>query len=222
MFVLPEIKLPNEFTQLLKSSIFNTSDSIEKLSEVIDENKNFSDFIKNVFADVGKGYSVKKIIKHLGWKNFRDRLSSIYLYHFKYGHYPRTSQVNLVEDISSLENSSYSITGSSFSRSHMLGLYLKFANAQNSQTLQIPLVLCELLKELRVKVIKCDWPLLVLWHFVEYAGTNHVSDIVKSGQFSYDYFYNYLSNEQKENYISNLLAYCYSIDEDDFWSHKVI
>lgn len=223
MIELTETHLPEEFVHLLHEQ--NTSQS-DTGSKVVKSISNYTSLemlaLRSMKEFQQKDGNLQEIIQTLGWNNFRDRLSSVYIKKNIDGHYPFETDLEVVSDVKWLEESlmKYSVSGTP--RSFLMAFYLKLQAIEHATTgVQIKelkyydkiLESIELLKLVKLKVLKIDWLLLQLMHFCDCLPYTTVEKSLKDGL--YDDLYNQLSSDQKSAYINNLLSYGFAINDQD-------
>lgn len=224
---LPHVILPGEFITLLKSNLpASTTSSV--IFEVIKPQSATYMVLEKAFKEFDDGRGLEKTINALSWQSFRDRVGSIYIFKSKYGHFPDSSDMDLVEDIKSIESRFYNNSIHGYSRLFLLGFYMKLANLKIQETggqsyldLSIPDEMESLLNLSRVNSEKIDWLILIIIHLRQALGDQLLlNHLVQGTQF--DELYNLLSQTDRKEMISNLLAYGVSIQDQDFFLYDKV
>jgi len=188
----PFVKLPQEFVTLLKSNLSLTNDPAP-IIDLITPNLALQSILETAFSEFNGGRGIEKVIKALGWSNFRERMASIYIYKSKYGDYPLKTDMELVEEIKSLENRFTDHSVNSYSRLFLLGFYFKFANLDIQHRednhfleLTIPPEIESLLKLSQGRSERIDWLILILYHLNASLGEKMVMNSLISGKIFED------------------------------------
>lgn len=219
-FFLPHVILPTEFVSLLKSNISATTPSNTIVTE-LKKNQALYLSLEKGFKEFDDGRGFEKTMAALGWSNFRDRLSSIYVYKSIFGQFPLMTSMDLVEDIKVFENrySGHSVHG--LSRVFLLGFYLRLANLQIQQResnkfleIKVPDEVSNLLKLSQGRSEKIDWLILILMHLMSALGYKMVAGALANGR-KFQEIYSLMSSEAKKQMMDSLLAYGASIFEQD-------
>jgi len=220
---LTETHLPEEFVRLLLEQKKIQSEASKNSSTSISDFKSVEMLALRSMKEFYQGHStLQGIIQTLGWNHFRDRLASVYVKKILDGKYPHQTDLKTISDISSLDEElmKYSISGTP--RSFLISFYFKLqaieSKAENGLISDLPyyekiLESIELLKFIKVKVLKIDWLLLQLLHFSLYLPKKEIEDAIK--ECSYDSLYNKLTAPQKSSYANNLLSYGFAINDHD-------
>ncbi len=228
MIKFPNIFIAPEFSMLLIENLRNTNQSNEILTKFINGRTSFRRLIQYSFQDIDKKARIDVIIKSLGWKNFRDRLASVYIHYLFDNSFPKQTNLALVQDLLDLENSllPYIITHSS--RTFLLSLYLKLGRIHLSKTKQdlsefeltIPTHVLEIFKNTKMKVVEPDWAIIILWHFSDYLG-EQVLDKLIDDKAIFEEIILLLSQEQQDLMWDNFLTYSYAINDFEFYQKQV-
>ena len=96
--VFPFVVLPREFISLLKANL-STTPSAETVFSYIRLNKALYHIIDTAFKEFDDGRGPEKVLMALGWSNFRERVSSLYVYKLIYGDFPLRTNIQLVDDV---------------------------------------------------------------------------------------------------------------------------
>lgn len=226
-FQLPFVNLPQEFLQLLKTNLSVTS-SPAPVFDVIRPNKALFAILEKAFKEFDDGRGVEKVMLALGWQNFRERMAFVYVYKTIYGDYPGHTNMELVEDIKTLETRFMDHSVQGYSRLFLLGFYLKLANIdiqrrEDNQFMEIkiPEEVQAFLKLSQGRSEKIDLLILILTHLNFGLGEKMLMNGLISGK-KFDELYQMLSKEVQELMHQNLLAYGASIQEPDIFLYEKI
>jgi hypothetical protein len=226
-FIFPYVHLPSEFVMLLKSSL-TLSNSGAPVLDVLRPNKALYSVLKTSFMEFDERKNLEKILLALGWPNFRDRMASLYIHKIIYGAYPSRTNIELVEEISAIENRFRDFSVNSYSRLFLLGFYIKLANFQmqssiefDSAPLLIPDELEKILQYSRGRSERIDWLIILIIHLLNDLGIDSLCEKLKAGM-KFDELYQIMSQDSKELMANNLLAYGASIQEPDFFLYDKV
>jgi hypothetical protein len=198
------------------------------ITGIVEKDPAFSLLIQKCFAEFDSEARVQSIVKNLGWKHFRDRLIAMYVFRNLYGKYPHSTDLRLIEDLISFEQSFQMFAIDSNSRIMLLAVYLRFAEIYSFKRYKESLSLVSDFKQLSYlmsiktsKSPKIDLLLLLVWHLKEFLGELEVASFIKSG-VSFEKIVDQLDVEQKNTLASNFLAYGASISEYELFIHDRI
>lgn len=224
---LPHVILPSEFVTLLKSNLSVTT-SPAPIFDVIRPNQAIYLTLEKAFKEFDDGRGLEKTMIALGWSNFRDRMASIYIYKAIHGQFPKSTSMDLVEDIKQLETRFTNHGVTSFSRIFLLGFYLRLANLQIQKRennkfieIKIPEELSAFLRLSQGRSEKIDWLILIIFHLLYGLGDKLLMNGLMQGK-KFDELYELMSPENKKNMLENLLAYGASIQEQDIFLYDKI
>lgn len=229
MIEYPFVVLPDDFTHLLKVNMQSTSKGFGGLKAYVLERPDLARLVQNGFVDIDPQGRVERIIKAVGWFGMRDRLANIFLTKLFTGKFPERAPANFLVEVLEFEEKVKSQTVDGYSRAFLLAFYMRYALAElkSSQTkhtfdeMLFTNDLISLMKIARSRVVKIDWLLLVLNHFVAFLGKDFCArELEKSSRF--DTLWKALSLEQKELMTSNLLAYGAAIQESEIFVSDLI
>lgn len=223
----PFVNLPQEFVTLLKSNLSVTS-SPAPILEVIRSNRALVSILETAFQEFDTGRGLEKIIMALGWSNFRERMASVYIYKSLYGDYPSKTDMELVEEIKSLESRFTGHSVNSFSRLFLLGFYLKLANLEIQHRednkfleMKIPVEIGPMLKLSQGRSARIDWLVLILLHLNADLGEKMLMHYLVAGK-KFEELYVLMSKEAQEIMSQNLLAYGASIQEPEVFLYEKV
>lgn len=226
-FQLPHVHMPQEFVTLLKSNLSVTT-SPAPIFDSLRKNRALMMILETAFKEFDDGRGVEKVMLALGWANFRDRMSSLYVYKMIYGDYPSKTDMELVEEIKNLEAIYSDHAVHSFSRLFLLGFYLKLANIQirereNNQFLElkIPNEIGAILKLSQGRSERVDWLILIVTHLHHALGDKLIMNHLISGK-KFDDLYGLMALDARQLMHQNLLAYGASINEADIFLYDKI
>ncbi|MBF0205676.1 MAG: hypothetical protein HQK53_02180 [Oligoflexia bacterium] len=245
MINFPNISLPWEVTTFLQSDFRGNErlDVLNRIYQLLFSSSQMAPLIERLFSTAVPDREVGQFLKFLGWRHFRDRLSSIYLYYYEHDHYPRGTDPLLVREIVQLEREAEKILIDGQSRFFLFFYYLKLADTnlekigQSEQNLfrTFPREILQVLCSNNLKIWYVDWLLLLLWHFCDYLGKDlvlkNLRETIKSGRagamegeglVEYWFFFDRLSDLQKYQFISNVLAYSYSTNSQRIFKELII
>lgn len=226
MISFPVLKLPEVFVELTKSVNHGDKSSIMNVMDFINREDALKSVIRNCFAEFDEKKLISNIIGTLGWKHFRDRLSSIFIYKEVFGSYPSATDINIIGNIQEFEARFENITVNSNSRLYLLGFYLKLVESyQREEGEEINLFdelldLEEVIHYSNARSQKADWLLIATWHMVEYIGTKKFQELYSEGEATIEYMMELITEEQKKQFINNCLSYGASIYDQDFFVFK--
>lgn len=229
MYDLPVIKLPNELTTLMKLRLHNHAQSYSYVIEVLSKNNSLMAIIANAFTEFSEQGKILEIINILGWKHFRDRLLSIYIYKSVFARYPDSTDTLLISDLSDCEEMISSFTPNSSSRALLFVFYLKYfeylkRDEGEGEIIKLNEIFEKVFDVLSLgdgKTHQIDWLAFSIWHFSEYYGIEDLEEKLNN-KMSFNQLYEELSENNKNQFINNSLSYACSINEDEcFFSEKV-
>jgi hypothetical protein len=221
----PIVYIPEGMTWLLETHFNNSKKSNSAITDAIFSNPFIKIQISKLFKQYMKESSIDSLVASLGWKGLRDRLASMYLYHFENGVFPNLLSTDNVEDITEFENKFTTAFPDGNSRVFVLGMFFKFCDISirkdDPENLNSYLSVSDtLLKIIRLgeqKVVKPDWLILTLIHLESYLGADVLYDLVEKNNGNFYNFFGMLNENQKEEMVQNLLRYGASINEDEMF-----
>ena len=224
MIEFPNIFVDQHFSYLLSRNLYSSQHSNQFITQYITGRHSFHQLIVNCFLDVDPLKRISFIVKVLGWKSFRDRLSSVFISYVRDGRFPRQTNFPLANDLIAfdLQTSPYTTSGSS--RAFLLAFYLKLSKIHLAKSgedfveeqLDIPPAVVSLFKKANIKVVKIDWAILLLWHFADYIGVNELDKLLDQKKRLQE-LQGLLTTEQKDELYTNLLIYSYAVNDQDFF-----
>jgi hypothetical protein len=224
---LPYIILPTEFLELLKSNLSVTTSS-SPVFDIVRKNHSLYLTLQKAFKEFDDGRGLEKTMLALGWSNFRDRMASIYIYKSIHGHFPKSTSMDLVEEIKDLEGRFINQSVNSFSRIFLLGFYLRLANIQIQRRdsdkfseIKISETIGTLLRLSQGRSEKIDWLILIMMHLLNGLGETLLMNSLMQGK-KFDELYELISPEDRRIMLENLLAYGASIQEQDLFLYDKI
>ena len=228
MMEFPNVFVDRHFSYLLSRNLYASKNSNHLISQYIKRHKGFHQLVVNCFSEVSPEKSIDFIVSILGWKNFRDRLASLYIYYSQNGKFPPQANAQISEDLVTFDLSAAPHTASGHSRAFLLALYLKLATIHLaeedasflSEQLQIPQEIFSLLEKSKAKTVKIDWAILLLWHLSDYIGTEKLQGLLREGQ-DLEVLQKLLTGPQRDQLYTNLLIYSYAIDDQEFFQIEV-
>lgn len=220
---LPVCPIPEEISWALKMRFHNNKKSYAIIADEIYSNDLLKVMIPKLFTEYMKNNSFESMLHALGWRGFRDRLVSIYIYKFKYGQFPTKLDLTLSKDIKVFEEAFRDFVPDGDSRMFMLGLYFKFCElsirGSNStgSLFKTSNQLMELLKQGSQKSLRFDWLFLSLKILETMFGHEQLESRLKKNKSNFFKIFNELEVEQRSVLLESLLAYGASINEEDMF-----
>lgn len=226
-FHLPHVILPVEFVTLLKTNLSVVA-TPAPVFDVIRPNQAIYMTLEKAFQEFDDGRGLEKTMMALGWQNFRERMASLYVYKAIHGYYPQKTSMDLVEEITELENRFTNHAVHGISRVFLLGLYLRLANIQMQRRennkfieVKIPEELNAFLRLSQGRSEKLDWLILILLHLYQALDEKLLLNALVSGK-KFDELYALMSPELRKNMMDNLLAYGASIGEQEVFIYDKV
>jgi hypothetical protein len=228
MMNLQVIRLPQMLSFLLSHEVKISPATPSLITGIIQKDPAFSLLVQKTFAEFDPEARVESIVKNLGWKHFRDRLVAMYVFRNLYGKYPQSTDLRLIEDLVSFEQSFQSFAIDSNSRLMLLAVYLRFAEIYSfkryKETLNLVIEFKQLYELFTIKLSKSpkiDLLLLLVWHLKEFLGDEEIKFSIRAGE-SFERIAERLSVEQKNIIASNFLSYGASVSEYELFIHDRI
>ncbi len=223
---LPYVDMPKELVSVLKMNNLGPHDKMNRMRQLVMAEPHLKILVEDYFARKERQETISEIMGIADWEAWRDRMSSIYIHRKKTGKYTRDAKLSLVDDILGLEAKCRRFFVESSARAFLFGFYLTLANIERQQMseplIALPMDIFRCLEIVSQKSPDIDWIMIFIWHYVAFKGADQF--IVRFKEQIEDDFYQTLYLEfnemEKELYISNLLAYSYSIQEVDFLVNK--
>lgn len=199
------------------------------IHQYVYKRKGLYELVRKNFTDIDPYGAADKLVKSLGWSGFRDRLAAIYLNYMWRGSYGESNDLRTVQEILSLEQFLSTNTVQNYSRSFLLGFYLKSAELSGliiPDDFQLKSLVSDeelkgMLKAMGSRVIKIDWLILQLLHFRSYLGFSKLVQMLNRA-CSYAELYGELSMDQREEMAKNMLAYGASIEEINIFIERPV
>ena len=224
MINLPHVSMPDHLVRLLASNIQNTTQTNNNLEMYLNENRELNILIKRAFKDIDPDGFLGKIISISGWSGIRNRLTALFLEYSMNGYFPDHANVNLVNEIVTLENKLRHFTVTGYSRAYLLGFYTKMSLIKINQMEEMhqltPLIITDdhidLMKFSKSKSVRIDWLILQLVLFENVIGLDRLKNLLKS-EVKFGALFNMLKDEEKDWFIQNLMSYGSSILDYEFF-----
>lgn len=229
MLRFPVLNLPEELTYLLKMNLSSVELQNKIVLEKINQNYALVQQLETLFEEYDSQKRLPQVLKKISWNQFRDKFSSIYIYHSVHGGFPHETKLDLVRDIQVFEDQLSDFSQLSNSRAFLLGFYLKCVQIQlrkefgdsKVNLIELPKGVISLMGLSSSKSEKVDILILLVWHLFQFLGADSLSDSIKQGK-NYEDIYLELGQEQKDILIENFLAYGCSINETEvFFNNRV-
>ena len=224
MIEFPNIFIDQHFSHLLSQDLPSSQRSKQLITQYINHHRSFQQLVVNCFLDVVPQKRVSSIIKVLGWKSFRDRLASVFVFYTHHHKFPKETHVLLAKDLMAFDFQMTPYTTSGSSRAFLLALYLKLSKIHLTKSrgdfaetqLEIPSSVVSLLKKAKIKIVKIDWAILLLWHFADAMGVEDLDKLLGQKKGLQE-LQSLLTIEQKDKLYTNLLIYSYAVNDQDFF-----
>ena len=219
----PIVYVPEDLTWLNTVYLNNSKKSYMAISNEVYNKAFLRLHVEKLFSRYMKVGSIETMLGALGWKGFRDRLSSSYLYHFYHGFFPSEDENDNIKEVMKFEDSLVNIFPEGNSRIFFLGFFLKMCEIQSMKEnsdhfisyLNLSREIKDVLKLGKQKVIRPDWLILTLIHFESFFGKENFVDFIKEDKGNFLKLKSRLDPEQLELMIQNMLRYGASINDDD-------
>ena len=221
--LFPVVYIPEDLTWLNALYLNNSSKSYLVISEEVLKKPFLKLHVKKLFDRYIKAGSFEPMLNALGWKGFRDRLSSSYLYHYYHGVFPDEDELENIADVIRFEEELKGIFPEGNSRAFFLGFFLKMCElnslSSTSSEFKRYLHLSRELKEALLlgdqKVVRPDWLVLSLMHFESFFGKENLLSLLKKENGNFKKLKKHLSQDQLELMVQNFLRYSAGIGEDE-------
>ena len=215
MIKYSRVNLPDTFARLLRMDISDSERGMRLLRSYIKKDESLSLLMESCFRDIDEDIDV--VLNSLGWFGVRNRLGAIYLHYHSAGDFFVDWSQDYCQEILELERQLFPFVTSGNSRSFLLGFYWLMSGHKIILTPE----LMELLKFARAKIVQIDWVVAMALHLIEYLGLEAVKGGLEDG-IEYDDFVDFLSQEQRQEMIGNLLSYAYSVGDSDLFINDKI
>lgn len=226
MIHFPFALLPDDFTHLLKVNMQSSSKNFLELKQYFMTKPDMTFLLKNCFQDIDEAGNVDRIMKAVGWFGMRDRLANIYLHRLEHGVFPKAPPENECADILLFEDEFKRFTVDGYSRLFLLAFYLKFTlKDQKIKTHFREVITADEMMKCFVsgksRIIKIDWMVVILSHFVSFFGIELCLTHLKNGN-SFSELWKQLEEKQQRILTANLLSYGAAINEPDIFISDLI
>ncbi len=230
MLFCPVINMPDYFTRLLRGNMQSSGNLYKTLPVYFEKNPALRSLVKLCMSDIDPQCRVDFFINSLGWHGFRNRIASLFLYYDIHSTFPNSTDPEGLNDILSMEERLKGHTVGNFSRTFLLGLYLKMAKSHLSkygiddekEMISLDESIYTLLDLYSgSKLVKLDLFIIALVHMQYFFGKDTIREYISEGA-SYVYLYEKLNEKQRDLLMKNLLAYGTSIGETDFFYNKMV
>jgi hypothetical protein len=228
--ILPAIAIPKELVTLLKSEINNNQDMVAAFKKAYHTNPAMIQRLERIFDEFIDTQSIYQAILSLGWRPFRNRLISVYLYHYLYREMPHKSNLQLVQDIADFDQLYSTHSYDNSSKLMLLGLYLNMAqehkSSQNNKghiNVQFfPRELKHFLESSRYKSAMLDWMILALWQLYQLREVTWVNESMEKSQGRFSKVFQELTDSEKKVFLKNMLSYGSSTYEYDLFTQEFL
>ncbi len=228
--LFPIVYIPEDLSWINAIYLNNSRKAYLSISENVHSKPFLKLHVEKLFSSYIKANSIESMLNALGWRGFRNRLASSYLYHYFHGFFPEEDEVDNISEVVQFEEDLKGIFPEGNSRIFFLGFFLKMCEIQamkeNSNNFISFLGLSRQLKQVLLlgeqKLIKPDWLVLSLIHFESFLGKEKFVDIVKEDKGDFTRLKNRLSPEQKDLMVQNFLRYGASINETEMFLYEKV
>lgn len=149
----------------------------------------FQSMLVRTCLDIDKQLSFEKIITSLGWLGLRDRIAASYLHYQKFGVFPQSQTLDLIEDILDFENQVKGKTVDGFSRAFLYGFYKKMhllREQKNTRQVEgafsvVGEDILKLISLVKTRTAFIDWLCLTLESACEFHGAERVGKLINAG-----------------------------------------
>ncbi|MCB9091665.1 MAG: hypothetical protein H6620_03840 [Halobacteriovoraceae bacterium] len=218
---LPFIKLPGEFTSLLKRNFQTKKEQEEFVIKKLAENPAIVVVLEKSIREMKKEMNMSKAVRAYGWEYIRDKLAELYLNRTLTHRYMTNNPNFSLQDLVEFEDKFFDFSTKGISRTFLLGFYLKLSESrlmdegtlQNANLLESVKNISRFIKLRSVKSLRTDWLILTVWHFVQFFGEENFEEVLSKCHNEYRVLYNELDEDQKETMIGNLISYGASIKD---------
>lgn len=219
------VRLPFEFTDLLKSNMNTKGDGFKKLKTNYWNQGSMKTVISLSFQTIDKQGRFDRILHSLGWLGLRDRMASSYIQYLHEGHFPADPNQDYVKDILYLEDVLKPYTIDGHNRGFLLGFYLKMAMTSKGKKFKnnwsITSEALSLLDLGSSKLLNIDWLCLTLQLALNYKKHDYLASELKAGA-SFSDIYNDLPLKERTHLLYDLTTYGSSIFEQEMFYSKVV
>jgi hypothetical protein len=230
MLSLQSVIIPVEFSRLCRLSMSERRDEMRTVSSIIALNPGLSLLCEKVFKEFSSDGNIEAMVQVLGWRSFRDRLASVFLYHKKNNRFPDESDLSLVKQISDFEKRFSKYSPASSSRVFLLGLYLKFLEIEliensiimDGNLLNIPSEIDSILAEGKSKSEKLDFIILFVWHAIAYFGRDKALIEFQNKAFSFEKIKDSFDDDFYKTMITNYIVYSTSINDEQLFINNEV
>lgn len=227
--ILRYLNLPSDFIFLLKSDMNTRGAGFKILKSNFWNSGSISSLVKNCFVDIDELGRFDRIIHSLGWLGFRDRLASAYVEYELTGHFPKSPNLRLIDEVLTLEDYLKPYTIDGHGRGFLLGFYLRLHMCREQRTnpdFEIPknLISEDIINLFDVgqsKVLPIDWIGLTLHLLSQYKRVDYLKDGL-SQSMTFQDFLTDLPPSDKEDTLYNLVTYGASIEDKEMFFSEVV
>ena len=220
-FTVDYVSLPTSFVTLLKSNMQTHSKAFQSLAKLILEDDQLYSITHQTFAYSEKKLSVEFVVKSYGWLGFRDKIAANFVHHSEMGSFSKDVDLNLINDILSLEKTFSFLSMDGYSRIFLLGLYLKlstnfdfiFSSFQDRAFIKA-------LKKAKGRHIQTDFFLLIAYLLFHMLG-EEFTQVLDTG-ISFEKVFQKVSAADQKRIIGHCLRYAASINDSSLFVPDVI
>jgi hypothetical protein len=220
-------KLPKNFSFLCRVNMSETQ-SRSLVDKYVVRDPFTLNVLENALKNKNDQRGIEQILMSLSWLNLRDRLASLFVGKVFYGVYPNSIQMDLIEDVKEVENRFVDFQLDGYSRTFLLGTFIKFHNLQSlsfdslgDHQIEIHPQTTEILKLAKIKIEKIDYVILFIHHLLSLIDFEEIKKLILE-KFSFQQIYEALSLNERKMIHDNFLAYSTSINEFDFFLYDKV
>ena len=223
MIEMPAVFIPPLLVELLSMELNEGPTTHRKVVEVINSDKAMRILCENTFKEFDESKNLESIAKNMGWKNFRNRLISLFFVKIKGHKYPLVTLPDEIKNLIEFEEKYEDFTFKNNSKIMLLAFYLMQSQFQleeeysysEKMIIHFPESIYRALSLAKNKTADLDWILLSLWQLYEFLGEENFSNQINLFQGNYFRLYECLKENQKELFIKNLMAYAVALGRDE-------
>ncbi len=219
---LQALSLPRDFVFLLRRNMHGELGTYTGLGNFIFNSPELNAVFATVFHNLERDSRLEIAFKSFGWSGIRERL---FIYYWKQEQIEieDNHEVLILRAYHELEEKLERYTVDGYSRHILLYFYAILLPDSQVRNALLKFLLHEqtsrYLQFFRQKTLEIDFLLLTLFMFEQFLGAQKLYENLGDG--NYNSLYLKLSSAQKEDYLSVLLNYSYSIEDDLFLEDRI-
>jgi hypothetical protein len=213
--------LPDYFTTLLKEDIHKKGPLGHFLNSYILERPGFHGIMLKLFTQKEFGKNLDSIITSIGWYTLRAQIAALFISYKQNGFFPEDVDPSCVDELLMFEEKIKPFTVEGYSRGLLFAFYLKMCEIEdeNSKKLFGPSIIT-FLSKIKVKTVKIDWILFILYQFNLHLGEEKVGFFLNSN-YSFQKIMDSLDSYQKKTFFMDGLSYAFSINDKETLTNLV-